>query len=102
MWHVLVNYGGDKSLFDSNWRQNDETGFSPSVPGHGLATITPLWESLTAPRGLPLTADERAKLALWMDMYGQYAGHFTAEQEAQIAALREKWAFLLEPPAAKP
>ena len=102
MWHVLVNYGGEKSLFDTNWRQNDGTGFSPSVPGQGLATITPLWESLTAPRGLPLTADEKAKLALWMDMYGQYAGHFTAEQEAPIAALREKWAFLLEPPAAEP
>ena len=102
MWHVLVNYGDEKSLFDTNWRQNDATGFSPSVPGQGLATITPLWDLLTAPRGLPLTADEKAKLALWMDMYGQYAGHFTAEQEAEIAALRQKWAFLLEPPAAKP
>ena len=35
--------------------------------------------------------------------WSEFVGHFTPQQEAEIAALREKWAFLLEPPpAAKP
>lgn len=101
-WHVLVNYGGEGSLFDQGWRQDVDTGFAPSIPGDCLSRVAAPWGLLTAPQGLPLTEDERARLALWMDMYGQYQGHFTAEQEAQIAALRQKWAFLLEPPAAKP
>ena len=101
-WHVLVNYGGEKSLFSLGWQQDVGTGFAPSVPGQCLATIAALWNRLTAQNGLPLTADEKAKLALWMDLYAQFRGHFTDQQEAEIVALREKWAFLLEPPAAKP
>ena len=62
-----------------------------------MATISPLWDLFTAPQGAALTADERARLALWLDTYGQIQGHFSPDQEAEIAALRQKWAFLLEP-----
>jgi hypothetical protein len=103
MWKATVSYGGEKSLFDLGWKQDVDTGFAPSVPGQCLASIAAIWDRLAAPNGVPLTADERAKLALWMDLYAQYRGHFTDQQEAEIAALRQKWAFLLEPePAAKP
>lgn len=103
MWKALVSHGGEKSLFSQGWRQDVGTGFAPSIPGDCLSRVAVPWELLTAPAGSPLTADEKARLALWMDTYAQYQGHFTDEQEAAIAALRQKWAFLLEPaPAAKP
>jgi len=96
MWKALISYGGEKSLFSQGWRQDVGTGFAPSIPGDCLSRVAAPWELLTSPVGAPLTADEKARLALWMDTYGQIQGHFSTEQEAEIAALRERWAPLLE------
>ena len=96
-WMRLAAYGGEKGLFTVARRQDVDTGFAPSVPGQCLATATPLWDLLTAPKGSPLTGDERARLALWMDTYIPFVGHFTKEQDDDIAALRERWKDLLEP-----
>jgi hypothetical protein len=86
---------------DKDWslrtllREQDIAAASPV--GRCMATISPLWDLFTAPQGEALTADERARLALWLDTYGQVQGHFSPEQEAEIAALRERWKDLLEP-----
>jgi hypothetical protein len=71
-------------------------------PGGCLATVTPLWGLLTAPVGSPLTPDELARLALWMDTYIPFTGHFTDLQEAEIDALRNRWKDLLELTNAEP
>jgi hypothetical protein len=97
LWKTLVDHGGERSLYELVVEQDVETGFRPSSPQDVIARRSQLWEQLTAPVGKPLTADERARLALWMDTYAQYQGHFTPEQEAEIAALRERWKDLLEP-----
>lgn len=99
MWKALVDQGGEQSLYTLARQQDCETGFAPSVPGRCLATIAPLWGQLTAPIGEPLNATERAALALWMDLYVHYRGHFSPAQEADIAGLRQHWADLLEPAA---
>lgn len=96
-WRRLAAYGGDKGLLVVGHRQDDDSGFGPLPPGQCLASVTPLWDLLTAPRGSPLTPDERARLALWMDTYIPFVGHFTDRQEEEIAALRERWKDLLEP-----
>ena len=41
---------------------------------------------------VPVEADGSAsRLVLWLDLYGQYEGHFNAWQEAELLALRKEW-----------
>jgi hypothetical protein len=47
-----------------------------------------------------LDADGWSRLTLWMDLYGQYAGAFSAEQEQELIRLREEWKDLLQKPEA--
>ncbi len=96
-WKSLVDFGGDRSV-RTVIRKHDVAAYSPV--GQCMATVSPLWEQLTAQRGLILSEDERRRLALWLDLYGQIQGHFSAEQEAEITQLRERWKGLLEPAGA--
>ena len=95
IWVTLADHGGKDRSLRTLLREQDVAAASPV--GRCMATISPLWDLFTAPRGEALTADERARLALWLDTYGQIQGHFSDQQEAEIAALRERWKDLLEP-----
>ena len=69
-----------------------------SVPGEGTAANSKLWKLLSQPdghAGVALDADSIARLLTWMDTYAQRSGHYSAEQEAQIAAFRRACAPLL-------
>ncbi len=98
IWVTLADHGGKDKCLRTLLREQDIAAASPV--GRCMATISPLWDLFTAPEGEAMTADERARLALWLDTYGQIQGHFSPEQEAEIAALRERWKDLLEPAGA--
>jgi hypothetical protein len=71
-----------------------------SVAGQGTAAHSRLWTLLTRPEGhqqVRLAAADRERLATWMDTYAQSLGHFSDEQERQLAAFRARLAHLLEP-----
>ncbi len=73
-----------------------------SVPGEGTAANSQLWKLLSHPdqhAGVAPDADTLCRLLTWMDTYAQRSGHYSAQQEAQIAAFRRDCAALLhEPP----
>ncbi|MCX6875475.1 MAG: discoidin domain-containing protein [Verrucomicrobia bacterium] len=70
-----------------------------SVPGQGTAANSKLWQLLTQAdghAGVVLDADGANRLVTWLDTYAQRAGHFSAQQEAQLAAFRRDCAPLLK------
>lgn len=44
-----------------------------------------------------LDADGMARVSLWLDLYGQHGGAFSAAQEQELVDLRARWASLLTP-----
>jgi hypothetical protein len=69
-----------------------------SVPGEGTAANSQLWKLLSQAQGhagVKLDADSIRRLLTWMDTYAQRSGHYSPEQEAQIAAFRRECAPLL-------
>jgi hypothetical protein len=63
-----------------------------SVPGQAPAGKSRLWQMLTAPEGHNGVRIERAaleRIAVWMDTYAQRQGHFSEEQERELARFRE-------------
>ncbi len=53
---------------------------------------------LTGPKpheGVRLDAESLGRLATWMDLYAQRAGHFSAKQEEDLRQLRSALAPLL-------
>ena len=72
-----------------------------SVEGTELALGSALLARLqnpATPCAGKLDADGWARLALWLDLYGQYAGAFSPEQEQELTRLRAEWASLLNEP----
>lgn len=66
-----------------------------SWPGEGVCATSKLWELLTAPtghQGVRLDAEARERLALWMDTYAHRQGHFSEQQESELAVLRARLA----------
>jgi cytochrome c553 len=45
--------------------------------------------------GVRLSADQRLRLATWMDTYAQRSGSFSEDQERELQALRKRYAHLL-------
>jgi hypothetical protein len=72
-----------------------------SVEAAELATGSSLMGRLQSP-GSPcatqLDADGWARISLWLDLYGQRNGSFSAEQEQELTRLRTEWAPLLTDP----
>ncbi len=69
-----------------------------SVEGSELALGSTLMAWLQRPGSrcaTKLDADGWSRLSLWMDLYGQYAGSFSAEQERELIRLREEWKSLV-------
>ena len=72
-----------------------------SLVGEGTAASSRLWKLLKQPGGhgeARLDADSLNRLATWMDTYAQRVGHFSDEQEKQLAAFRASLAGLWEHP----
>ncbi len=73
-----------------------------SLPGEGLARMNPLWVVLEkGGRISELTAEEKERLIIWMDLYGQRRGYFDEQQYQELLQLREKWKALLATGAAE-
>jgi hypothetical protein len=73
-----------------------------SLPGDGTCANSQLWKLLSASGGhkeVKLGADDLNRLMTWMDTYAQWQGHFSEEQEQELAALRQVWAKSLLTPA---
>lgn len=67
-----------------------------SVPGQGAAQNSALARLLRAGhQGVRLDGASWERLNTWMDMYAQRQGHFSEEQERELAALRQRWAQVL-------
>ncbi len=64
-----------------------------SLPGTGTAANSKLWKLLTSVSGhkdVALTADDRERLATWMDTYAQQLGYFSAAQEKELVSFRQR------------
>ncbi len=75
-----------------------------SLPGEGTAANSKLWKLLSQAgghEGVKLDADGVIRVVTWMDTYAQRAGHFSEEQETQLAALRKQCAALLQEEGAR-
>ncbi len=48
-------------------------------------------------KDIRLDQDDFERLVTWMDTYAHWEGHFSPEQEQQLAALRDRYRHLLEP-----
>lgn len=60
-----------------------------SVPGTGIARQSVLLPHLRElKRKGDITAEAFGRMVLWMDIYGQYEGHFNAWQEEELEALK--------------
>jgi hypothetical protein len=63
-----------------------------SVPNQGVAAKSKLWQLLHASAHHPHTgidSDSLERLATWMDTYAHRQGHFSAQQEQELLALRQ-------------
>jgi len=64
-----------------------------SVPGTCIASQSALLPHLRKlVKDREITADAFDRLVLWLDIYGQYAGHFNDWQANELLALRGEWA----------
>lgn len=64
--------------------------------------LLPLLRSAEGHHGLRLDADSWNRLVTWMDVYAQQQGSFSPQQEEELRALRQQWAYLSETGPAGP
>ncbi len=72
-----------------------------SLPGECTAANSKLWKLLTTPDGhqhRQLDVENRQRLATWMDTYAQQVGHYSEQQERDLARFRINLAPLLNEP----
>ncbi|MHB8971137.1 MAG: HzsA-related protein [Pirellulaceae bacterium] len=86
-YDALVAYGSP-SLQDHVRLRYQE---GRSIPGAGAAHTNALWKLLDQGHyDVRLSGEERARLATWMDTYGQRAGSFDQRQEEDLRQLRQR------------
>jgi len=69
-----------------------------SLEGRGAASTSPVLNMLLCSPGhhqVVLEHEDRERLIVWMDTYGQRLGAFSQEQEEAILKLRDHWKMLL-------
>jgi hypothetical protein len=90
-WKALMSFGGEdlkKHAFERD----------RSVAGQGTAANSKLWRLLTVAGGhrdAKLDARSLERFATWMDTYAHRIGHFSPEQEAELARFRATLGALL-------
>jgi cytochrome c553 len=63
-----------------------------SAPGTSIAAQSALLPHLrTLKRDGGISSEAFARLVLWLDIYGQYEGHFNTWQEEELVTLRREW-----------
>jgi cytochrome c553 len=69
-----------------------------SHAGDCVARRSRLWQVLTEKphHDVNLSADDRDRLATWLDTYAQWQGHYSAEQETQLREMKRTVSLLLE------
>lgn len=91
-WATLVQYG--KPSLAERVLEGYRRG--RSLPGEGIARQSPLWDVLKqGHHGVLLNSEERERLAIWMDLYGQKRGYFDDQQYRELENLKERLAPLL-------
>jgi mono/diheme cytochrome c family protein len=91
-YQSLVDFGSP-SLKDHVLARYQE---GRSVAGACAAQVNPLWQLLAKGHyGVELDADQRARLIVWMDTYGQRSGSFDERQQRELRALRHRLASIL-------
>ena len=93
-YEALCGYG-KPSLVD-NVREGYLRGYS--IEGTGPASTSPVLALLDDPKGhhgVSLSPEERERLVIWLDAYGQRLGSFSGEQERQLEELKAGSAGLL-------
>jgi hypothetical protein len=91
-YESLVHYG-TPSLRDHVWTRYVE---GRSVVGAGAAHTNALWTLLDGDHyGVQLKEEDRLRLVIWMDTYGQRIGSFDARQEDELRRLRQTLAPIL-------
>ena len=69
-----------------------------SIEGTGPASTSPILALLDDPKGhhgVSLSPEERERIVIWLDAYGQRLGSFSDEQERQLEELKAGSAGLL-------
>ncbi|MCL2105424.1 MAG: hypothetical protein FWH21_10355, partial [Kiritimatiellaeota bacterium] len=88
-WKKLVNAGNPSVAGLVKKHYNDST---QSIPGTGVAANSKLYKHLSQLREQKkVGTDDFRRVVLWMDIYGQYLGHFNDWQEQELADLRREW-----------
>lgn len=88
----LVRYGAP-SLQDHVWSRYNQ---GRSVAGEGAARTNALWKLLDRDHyGVRLDEEDRMRLVVWMDTYGQRTGSFDTGQQDQLRQLRQSLGPLL-------
>ena len=91
-WGTLIGYA-DNDLHQLVFERD------ASIVGENPARLSKLLRYLdedAVHRQIPLSADDRQRLVTWMDTYGHTQGAFSAEQERELEAFRQRMAHLLE------
>ncbi|MBN8458003.1 MAG: discoidin domain-containing protein [Verrucomicrobia bacterium] len=60
------------------------------------STLIKWLERPASPCAAKLTADSWARLSLWLDLYGQFAGSYSGDQEQELERMKSEWAEMLE------
>lgn len=88
-WRTLADAG--KAPVRGLVKQQYASG--ESEPGTGIARQSALLPHLRTLRQKKEISEEAfGRLVLWLDIYGQYEGHFNEWQEQELLALRKEWA----------
>jgi len=93
------SYGSLLDYGKPSLRRHIQTRYSESrsSPGECASRVNPLWELLDSGHyDVKLTQDDRGRLIVWMDTYGQRLGSFDQGQEEQLRRLRREMAAILE------
>ena len=92
-YRTLISFGGDRSLGHHVQTRYDARR---SVAGACGAISSPLTALLNKGHyDVQLGTEDRQRLILWMDTYGQRTGSFNSEQEQRLRALRTRMAGVL-------
>ena len=89
----LLAYGGNDLKNLAFEKDRSVVGECPARKSRLLALL----KDPKGHEGVRLDAEAISRLVVWMDLYAQQQGHFSADQERQLLALRRQLAPMLQP-----
>jgi hypothetical protein len=67
-----------------------------SIEGKCAASQSPLLKKIKSHKDLKISQEDMNRLVVWMDVYAQFQGSFSVEQEKELLDLRKQWASMLK------